>query len=56
MEENNNDVGRPPYEKTNEDTKMKLAGEQYRNILEFYRTSIPFMKLYDYFNPEKKGE
>ena len=41
---------------TNEDTKMKLAGEQYRNILEFYRTSIPFMKLYDYFNPEKKGE
>lgn len=41
---------------TNEDTTMKLAGEQYRNILEFYRTSIPFMKLYDYFNPEKKGE
>ena len=41
---------------TNQDTKMKLMGEDYRNYLEFNRTSIPFMILYDYFNPEKRGE
>ena len=41
---------------TNQDTKMKLMGEDYRNYLEFNRTSIPFMILYDYFNPEKRED
>ena len=41
---------------TNQYTKMRLKGEDYRNYLEFNRTSIPFMILYDYFNPEKKED
>ena len=41
---------------TNQYTKMRLKGEDYRNYLEFNRTSIPFMILYDYFKPEKRED
>ena len=35
------------------ETKMQIFGEDFRNYLEFNRTSIPFMMLYDYFKEEK---
>ena len=37
-------------------SKMEVIGGDARNYLEFNRTSIPFMILYDYFNPEKGEE
>ena len=40
----------------NEETKMEIWGSDFRNYLEFNRTSIPFMKVYDYFNPEKRED
>lgn len=35
------------------ESKMEIFGEDFRNYLEFNRTSIPFMKIWDYFYPEE---
>ena len=48
MEENNNDVGRPPYEKTNEDTKLvealAIAGVTQNLIAQILKISEPTLR------------
>ena len=41
---------------TDKELKMEIFGEDFRNYLEFNRTSIPFMKIYDYFKPQKRED
>ena len=41
---------------TDVESKMEIFGRDFRNYLEFNRTSIPFMKIYDYFNPQKRED
>ena len=35
------------------ESKMQIWGSDFRNYLQFNRTSIPFMKIKDYFYPPK---
>ena len=41
---------------TDVESKIEIFGRDFRNYLEFNRTSIPFMKIYDYFNPQKRED